>query len=282
MSNETKVFKRKIISLDTKIKILDRLKSGEGSTAVANYFNLSEATVRTIKKNEDKIRTYVLAGSSTDYKRVPQMRDSTIESMEHLLLLWIEKNFEHGQPLNHKVIRCEAVKIFNNIKASQLPSPNGKNIVFCGSKKWFENFKKRYYNIKQESDPLNEELVKNQNSVGTVNETISENAQISSGSWMDQSNKNCLTEYSVNSLVEVVMNAASESESESDEKESFKINLIRKGLTMAKKLEKFFIDFDPNTERSLKFSKDLQKCLCGYVKVYNEMIDKGKVKKAFK
>lgn len=46
----TKQNKRKAISLEDKIKILDRLATGEGTTSVGKHFSLKESTIRTIKK----------------------------------------------------------------------------------------------------------------------------------------------------------------------------------------------------------------------------------------
>lgn len=46
----TKQTKRKAISLEDKIKILDRLAAGEGATSVGKHFSLNESTIRTIKK----------------------------------------------------------------------------------------------------------------------------------------------------------------------------------------------------------------------------------------
>lgn len=43
------------ISLQVKLKILDRLKSGERVIEVARSLNLNESTIRTIKASEDKI-----------------------------------------------------------------------------------------------------------------------------------------------------------------------------------------------------------------------------------
>ena len=51
MPNE-KTSKRRVISLETKIIILDRLSKGEGSTAIAKSYGMNEATVRTIKKTK--------------------------------------------------------------------------------------------------------------------------------------------------------------------------------------------------------------------------------------
>jgi hypothetical protein len=61
--------KRKKITLEDKISILDRLNKGEGSSAVAKSLNLNEATVRTIKKSEDKIKQRVAAGNPVSAKK---------------------------------------------------------------------------------------------------------------------------------------------------------------------------------------------------------------------
>lgn len=52
MSKEVKKnqMKRKVICLETKIKILDRLRNGERATNIAQYYNMNESTIRTIKK----------------------------------------------------------------------------------------------------------------------------------------------------------------------------------------------------------------------------------------
>ena len=42
--------KRQTISLESKIKILDSLISGEDSSSVGRAFGLNEATIRTIEK----------------------------------------------------------------------------------------------------------------------------------------------------------------------------------------------------------------------------------------
>lgn len=44
----SKEVKRKVISLETKIEILDRLRKGDRVVDVAKSYNINEATIRTI------------------------------------------------------------------------------------------------------------------------------------------------------------------------------------------------------------------------------------------
>lgn len=57
-----------------KVEILDRLKMGEGATSVGRYYNLNEATVRTIKKNEENIRARAAAGFVFDTRCPPRVK----------------------------------------------------------------------------------------------------------------------------------------------------------------------------------------------------------------
>ena len=50
MEANSKKIKNAVISLETKIKVLDYLEQGAGPTNVRKRLGLSESTVRTIKK----------------------------------------------------------------------------------------------------------------------------------------------------------------------------------------------------------------------------------------
>lgn len=65
--------KRQTISLEKNIEILDKLRSGDGSTSVAKTFGLNEA----IKKKEAEIRKSVASGTSVsaiDSPRINAMK----------------------------------------------------------------------------------------------------------------------------------------------------------------------------------------------------------------
>lgn len=145
--NKTTTFKRKFISLDVKIQILDRLIKGEKAAHVAKTLNLNEATVRTIKKNENKIRSAVAAGSSIATKYAARPRAPIIERMEKALNIWIDDCSQKRIPLDGNIIKQKALKIY------KLLQENGESSTspdFVASKGWLEKFKKRFaiHNIK--------------------------------------------------------------------------------------------------------------------------------------
>ena len=51
--------KRVVLSLENKIVILDRLAKGERATKLATEFGIGNATIIDLKKNEDKIRSFM-------------------------------------------------------------------------------------------------------------------------------------------------------------------------------------------------------------------------------
>ncbi|GLV46176.1 hypothetical protein CBL_02892 [Carabus blaptoides fortunei] len=105
---------------------------------VAKSLNLNEATIRTILKNEQKIRTAIAAGSSISAAR---QRAPIMEKMEKELSSWIEDSTKKQIPLDGNMIKQNALRLYNDLKE------NGEFSVtsdFVASKGWFERFKSRY------------------------------------------------------------------------------------------------------------------------------------------
>lgn len=154
MSKESKKKqeKRKVISLETKIKILDQLSKGERVMEVAKLYSMNEATIRTIKKNESSIRKSVASGSGTSYSTTSYVRDIVIETMEKALIIWIEDQTLKRIPIDTNAITNKALRIYAKIK-NQLPSTSSaekQKPSFSASHGWFERFKQRHslHNLK--------------------------------------------------------------------------------------------------------------------------------------
>lgn len=144
MENKTNQSKRKYISIDTKMKILDCFKNKERLIDISKKFGLSESTVRTIKGNEEKIRSSIASGSSTLAKITARPRSKIYEKMEESLMIWIEDMTKKRFPLDGIVIKNKALKIFNYLKNIEPFSSHEENQTFIASNGWFEKFKKRH------------------------------------------------------------------------------------------------------------------------------------------
>ncbi|XP_058978386.1 tigger transposable element-derived protein 1 [Musca domestica] len=140
--------KRKAISLDTKIKVLNLLALGKRATAVGRHFGISEATVRTIKKKESAIRRSVRFGTEESVKTTLHTRNSAKEKMEKILVMCIEKMVQQGKPVKSGIIKKTAIDIYNRLNEAEADNPtHSKNCVFAASNGWLKRFRERH-NIK--------------------------------------------------------------------------------------------------------------------------------------
>lgn len=161
---------KRILPLTLKVKILDRLVRGEGSSAVARDYGLNESTVRTMKKNEERIRAsaaanFLARSGGINCANIAQTsfytRDSIIERMEESLNEWIEQQNLAKIPIDGSQIREKARQIYEFFKlqdemndsdnsatpktASTITNARRRQLShFVASKGWLAKFKSRY------------------------------------------------------------------------------------------------------------------------------------------
>jgi hypothetical protein len=82
-----KKLKRKSLSLEEKIAILDRLENGEKIAHVAKSTCLNESTIRTFQKNAETIRKTVANICPLGAKRVMRSRKDIMMRMEKALMM---------------------------------------------------------------------------------------------------------------------------------------------------------------------------------------------------
>lgn len=128
---------RKSISLDTKLKILERVEENVGASAVGREFRMAESTVRTIVKNKDKILRS--SQSATPLLKVSRSRGTIFEKMENRLSMWIKEMNQRDIPVTQAMIMVEAKRIFDELKEVDGPL----EVEFKASRGWFDRFKRR-------------------------------------------------------------------------------------------------------------------------------------------
>lgn len=146
MSNTKEIrkgLKRKFISLEDKIQILNRLEGGEKISSVAKSTNLNESTIRTLKKNAANIRKTVADGCPLGAKRVTRTRTSNMVKMERALMIWLEDCIAKKIPISGNLIKQKALKIYEHLKNIGHSNAEPENHSFVASKGWFEKLKKR-------------------------------------------------------------------------------------------------------------------------------------------
>ena len=79
--------KRKMLSLEDKLKIIDRISKGERQVDLASEFGVGSSTVVDLKKNEGKIRVCCNCLSATTKER-KIMRLADDEKLDESVYLW--------------------------------------------------------------------------------------------------------------------------------------------------------------------------------------------------
>ncbi|XP_042213640.1 tigger transposable element-derived protein 1-like, partial [Homarus americanus] len=145
---------KKLMTLQEKVELLNKLKEGMLFTAVGRLYNVNESTVCTIKKREKDIYGAVSASIPHSAKHVSQVREKAMVKMENALFLWIEDQHRKGVAVDSILIREKAKSLHKRFTPAAeepvpstnaaTPTPETPPTPFQASKGWFDNFKRRF------------------------------------------------------------------------------------------------------------------------------------------
>ncbi|KAK4325871.1 hypothetical protein Pmani_003575 [Petrolisthes manimaculis] len=139
LSGPSPKVQRKGITIEEKIKVLVALSKGNGASSVGRQFGLSESSVRTIKKNEEKIRA---AYASPDIsKNKLHLKSAVYTEMENALTLWMEDMRRRKLTISGPMVQEQAYTIQSQIVAKQGKST--EEMKFTASTGWLYKFMKR-------------------------------------------------------------------------------------------------------------------------------------------
>ena len=89
---------KKVMSLNHKVDLLDRLSSGQSVASVGRLYGVNESTIPYIQKREKVIRESVAASTVPSTKVVTQVWDVHIDRMEKAVNIWMEENAQKNMP----------------------------------------------------------------------------------------------------------------------------------------------------------------------------------------
>ena len=140
---------RRVIDLETKLKVIKDYESGKSVMVIARQSGMSHSTIATILKNKDKVTEAVKGSASLKATRLTKIREGPISYMEKLLMTWIEDQTQKGIPLSTMTITTKAKSLFVMLKEKAGPD---YNVEFTASSGWFQRFKNRYSLHKMSSE----------------------------------------------------------------------------------------------------------------------------------
>lgn len=132
--------KHNVLSIETKIEIIQRLERGETGSSLAPIYNVGRATISDIKNKKDSILMFASKLKSEDgLKKRKTMRKANDTSLEDAVYMWYVQKLSQGEVVTGPLL-CE--------KALELNSKLGGPPDFKASTGWLKNFRSRH-GIKQ-------------------------------------------------------------------------------------------------------------------------------------
>ena len=133
--------KRKTLTFEEKGIILDKLARGVRVITVANEYGVNESSIRTIRKNGDKIRAALLAGNAATSKSLRSASNIVLARTEKLLIKYLDRQRKSGIGVDNKLLSAKACHFYNVLSAKMdVASPQ----PFGASKGWLRSFNKRH------------------------------------------------------------------------------------------------------------------------------------------
>ncbi|XP_055584938.1 putative CENPB DNA-binding domain-containing protein 1 [Uranotaenia lowii] len=135
---------RKSITLGTKLEVLRRLEAGQKIVEIRDAMGLAKSTIQTIRAKKKHIESYLESAAPLNISRFTRQRNWIVETMEALLISWIESNNKRNIPMGQKMIMEKALSICDSLKNGDTGTESFEHISFKASRGWFDSFKRRF------------------------------------------------------------------------------------------------------------------------------------------
>jgi hypothetical protein len=133
--------KRKALTIEEKLKILNKIADGQKINNIARDMNVNHSTICTIKLNAKKIKDCAKIVCSKTASKIIRPRDAFLDKLERILNIWLCDQRHKGAMLSTEIIQTKALSLYADLKnksADQEEVPK-----FIASNGWFTGFKKR-------------------------------------------------------------------------------------------------------------------------------------------
>ncbi|KAM9486515.1 tigger transposable element-derived protein 1-like [Clarias gariepinus] len=133
--------KRRAITMETKVKIIERMEQGLKMADVARAFNMNRSTICSIVKDKNRIMEHVKSAVPSTSTIITKKRGKAIEEMEKLLSVWMQDQHQRRVPVSLVLIQEKARSLYEDLKAKYGEESDGAS--FHASHGWFNRFKLR-------------------------------------------------------------------------------------------------------------------------------------------
>ena len=128
--------KRVTLTVSQKLRIIDRLDSGETAAIIMSEFSIGRSTVSDIRKAKDKLREFALSQETTTQRK--SMKACESDALDKALYTWFCQERERGTPLSGPMVKEKALHFHTKIYGDNPANP------FLASDGWLSRFKARH------------------------------------------------------------------------------------------------------------------------------------------
>ena len=135
------------LPIEDQLEIVRRFEAGEKAGRIATDTGMKDSSVRAIIKRKEELKKLEQINETFGTSpHLVQKRSPTMETMERLLIGWIEHCNQQKIPIDMTTIQAQARDFYQKVKNEQDFSemtPKEQRETFVASKGWYFNFKKR-------------------------------------------------------------------------------------------------------------------------------------------
>ena len=97
--------KRTVLSVDQKLQICKRLKKGATTTSLSKELGLGKSTICDIKRNEDKLVTFVEKLDSAEASKTRKtMKAAKDKKLDEAVAMWFMQKRSEGFPISGPIL----------------------------------------------------------------------------------------------------------------------------------------------------------------------------------
>ncbi|XP_078468486.1 jerky protein homolog-like [Lampetra planeri] len=137
--------KRVFLSLEKKIEVLEKIRTGRSLQAIAADYNIGYTTVRDIRDNADKISKFfseLQSANATKKRKTTRSADN--KELDAKLYEWFLQQRAQGHPVSGPML-CEKAKVFSaKLRSRQEGGDEEEEETFMASQGWLRSFKERH------------------------------------------------------------------------------------------------------------------------------------------
>lgn len=128
--------KRVLLTVEEKLRIIDRLERGENVAKLAEEYNIGRTTIRDILGKKDGYLNFALNSDSYNsvYKR-KTLKKSMNHGLDMAVFEWFQQKRANGEPVTKQMLIENAQRLHKEL---------GFTEPFAGSEGWVHGFKGRH------------------------------------------------------------------------------------------------------------------------------------------